>query len=165
MFRNKHLTVALLIAPVLSLMAYFVVDYALAEKPQAAEAGRAYPLTAKPGCRYQSGRCGLENGDFRVELTAKPLVNGKLQLMLTSVHPLQGAGVAIATEHDNKTPTAMTPATRGNAKDWIATVPFEGDRLDRQQLRIAMSVNGAFYYGEASLVFVDYQTAYQKDFR
>lgn len=48
MFKNKHLIIALLIAPILSLIAYFGTDLALSEKPHAAKEGESYKLPASP---------------------------------------------------------------------------------------------------------------------
>ena len=70
MFSNKHVLVAMLVAPVLAIMAWFAVDYFVAERPHAAEEGATYTLLAKSNCRYASGKCDLENADF--ELTIRP---------------------------------------------------------------------------------------------
>jgi hypothetical protein len=164
MFRNKHLIAALLIAPILSIISYFAVDYMVSEKPHQAVAGNAYPLVEKPDCRYESGQCGLKNGDFQVELTAEHVGKGQLRLRLSSVHPLDNAGIAIVTsDDDQQQPVAMTSTT--TATEWVAMVPYQGDNPEQQRLRIALSANGAFYYAESSLAFIDYETSYHKDFR
>ena len=62
------IVIALLVAPVLALIAYFAVDAVVAEKPEKALAGSSYPLVAKSNCRYASGRCSLENGDVQLEI-------------------------------------------------------------------------------------------------
>lgn len=64
MFKNKHFILALLIAPILSIIAYFGTDMALSEKPHAAKEGETYKLASKSNCRYTSGLCDMENGDF-----------------------------------------------------------------------------------------------------
>ena len=38
-YKNKHVVVAMLVAPVLALIGYFSVDALVAEKPHAAQAG------------------------------------------------------------------------------------------------------------------------------
>lgn len=165
MFKNKHVIAALLIAPILSIISYFAVDSMVSEKPRQAESGQAYPLAEKPNCRYESGLCGLKNGDFQVELTAEPAGKGKLRLRLSSAHPLDNAGVAIVSgNEEQRTPVAMTSNTQ-SATEWIAMVPYEGDNPNQQRLRIALSANGTFYYAESSLAFIDYETSYHKDFR
>ena len=64
MFKNKHFIVALLIAPILAIIAYFGVDIAVSEKPHAAKKGQSYKLVSKSNCRYTSGLCDMENGEF-----------------------------------------------------------------------------------------------------
>lgn len=46
MFKNKHFILALLIAPILSIIAYFGTDMALSEKPHAAKEGETYKLAS-----------------------------------------------------------------------------------------------------------------------
>ena len=67
-FKNRHVVVATLMAPLLGLGAYFGMGFIFGERPQPAETGQSYKLVEKPNCRYASGLCGLKNVDF--ELTA-----------------------------------------------------------------------------------------------
>ena len=166
MFKNKHVIAALLIAPILSVISYFAVDYAVSEKPHNAVSGQAYPLVEKPNCRYESGACGLKNGDFHVTLTAEPMGNGQLKLYLSSVHPLQSATVAVVNAAQTQTPPVTMASDTGSATEWVAMVPYQSDAANEaKQLRIALSANNTFYYAESSLAFINYETAYQKDFR
>ena len=66
MWKNKHVILAMLIAPVLAIIAWFSVDYFVAERPHEARPGASYPLVAKPNCRRLSERCDLVNEDFRL---------------------------------------------------------------------------------------------------
>ena len=68
MFKNKHVVIAMLVAPVLAIMAWFAVDYFVGERPHAATPGSAYTLVAKSNCRYASGQCDLENADFKLRI-------------------------------------------------------------------------------------------------
>jgi len=72
MFTNKHVIIAMLVAPVLAIMAWFAVDYFIGERPHAAKEGAAYTLIAKSNCRYDSGQCDLENSDFKLNLRPTP---------------------------------------------------------------------------------------------
>ena len=89
MWKNKHVIIALLVAPVLAIIAWFAVDRMVAEEPQAAQAGGAYELVAKPNCRYASGECELVNNEFRLELA---LADGVMTL--TASHALDGVQIA-----------------------------------------------------------------------
>ena len=66
MFTNKHVIVALIVAPVLSVLAWYAVGSFTGEQPTPAEPGQSYPLVEKSNCRYPSGECELENEDFSV---------------------------------------------------------------------------------------------------
>jgi hypothetical protein len=165
MFKNKHIIAALIIAPILSIMSYFAVDHMVSEKPHKAMIGNAYPLVEKPNCRYESGQCGLKNGEFQVDLTAENAGNGKLRLRLSSAHPLEHAGVAIVPSNTKERPPVLMTSQSQSATEWVAMVPYEGNTLNNQRLRIALSSQGTFYYAESSLAFIDYQTAYHQDFR
>lgn len=90
MFKNKHFIVALLIAPILSIIAYFGTDMAVSEKPHAAKEGQSYKLVSKSNCRYTSGLCDMENGDFKVKFRSEKLTNENLELSLHSAHSLEG---------------------------------------------------------------------------
>jgi NADH:ubiquinone oxidoreductase subunit 3 (subunit A) len=61
MFKNWHVIIAMIVAPILAVLAWFAVDYFVAERPHAAKEGAAYSLIAKSNCRYDSGQCDLEN--------------------------------------------------------------------------------------------------------
>jgi len=58
--KNKHLVIAMLVAPVLAVLSYFALDVLVGERPKPAEEGQSYPLVEKPDCRYASGHCGLK---------------------------------------------------------------------------------------------------------
>ena len=72
-FKNKHLVVAMLVAPILAILAWYAIDVLVGEKPRPAEEGQSYPLAEKPNCRYGSGACGLKNADFELQLSTRPM--------------------------------------------------------------------------------------------
>ena len=96
-FTNKHVVVAMLVAPILAILAWYSIDYFLAEKPHAALPGAAYALIAKSNCRYDSGECDLENGDFKLTLRPVPGASGGTALELSSRFPLKTARSMAAT--------------------------------------------------------------------
>ena len=150
-FKNKHLVVAMLVAPVLAVLAYYALDALVGERPQPAVEGESYPLAEMSGCRYGSGRCNLENGDFELRLTPVELNDGRLTLTMTSAFPLEGAMIALVDgEEDDTPPTAMQP-TSGDGLNWSVDIarPDPG----RQRLRLVVSSAGTLYYGDASTAF------------
>lgn len=166
MFKNRHVVAALIIAPILSIISYFAVDYVVAEQPHKAIPGMAYELEAKPNCRYQSGVCEMKNGNFEISIRAERLENNELKVRVLSAHRLQGVGISISDSHGDQTePTHMAPAD-SSQQEWAVTFEAPASQLKEQsQLRIALSANESLYYAESGLAFVQYETAYHKDFR
>ncbi|MEM8496734.1 MAG: hypothetical protein AAF542_01855 [Pseudomonadota bacterium] len=147
MCRNKHVVVALLVAPMLALIAYFAVDSIVAEKPQKAIAGSSYPLAAKSNCRYASGRCSLVNGDLRVEIHSVDNA-----LLISSSHAAAIVRAALLdAKHDHENHLDLTPI--GNDHEWRGELPDTG--VLRMQLRIAIVVAGSRYFAEVGLLFAE----------
>ncbi|MBN7796587.1 hypothetical protein [Parahaliea mediterranea] len=134
MLTNKHVILALLVAPVLSLLAWFAVGNLVGEQPHAAVAGGVYPLLEKSNCRYPSGRCQMVNGD--VSLTLRLLSpDSSPRLALNSSVELQGVLVAVvppgAAAGDAPPPRAMA-SSDASGTHWqlsLPAVPPEGARL------------------------------------
>lgn len=162
-FTNRHVVVAMLVAPVLAIIAWFAIDSLVAEKPQVAQLGQTYALASLPNCRYPSGHCTMKNEDFEVDI--KPITEGTdMQgLELQSKHPLQWVkGAVVHNEQDTGTPVDFIVLDELGLK-W--QLDISGQHDDKALLRIAASANGSFYYGESGLAFVDYETGFGKDFR
>ena len=51
MWKDKHVVMAMIVAPILAIFAWVGVDYIVAEKAQPAEPGSMYPLVARSNCR------------------------------------------------------------------------------------------------------------------
>ncbi|MEE4659150.1 MAG: hypothetical protein V2J89_01700 [Halieaceae bacterium] len=148
MFTNKHVVTALIVAPILSVLAWFAVGNLIGEAPAPAQAGNAYPLVEKSNCRWASGRCDLENADFRVTLR----YSGKGALELRSEFPLQAATFSV---HDPASDIELPPmaleAEDESGLRWqllAAGMPSPGQRI-----RLVASADGSRYYGEAGTAF------------
>lgn len=161
-FKNKHVITAMIVAPILAIASYYLVDLAVKEQPQKAKAGAAYKLIAKSNCRFSSGACDLENGDFKS--TVKVTVDdGKQTLTLTSVNVLQNASVGFVTGSGNELgPIALT-ASDASGKHWTTAIEVLAD--ETTSMRVALSANDAHYYSETTMGFSNYQTSFKQDFR
>lgn len=158
MFKNKHFIIALLIAPILSLIAYFGTDMALSEKPHAAKEGESYKLISKSNCRYTSGLCDMENGDFKVKFRSEKLTQDSLELSLHAAYPLEGVKLSVVdSQEQNAQPIDMTPAGQ-DGKNWIITLPKPASA--DSWLRVAIQSEGTLYYGETQTAFVKYETLF-----
>ncbi|PMO39929.1 hypothetical protein BCT11_14475 [Vibrio sp. 10N.222.52.B12] len=158
MFKNKHFIIALLIAPILSLIAYFGTDMALSEKPHAAKEGESYKLASKSNCRYTSGLCDMENGDFKVKFRSEKLTPDSLELSLHAAYPLEGVKLSVVdSQEQNAQPIDMTP-TDQVGQNWTITLPKPASA--ESWLRVAIQSEGTFYYGETQTAFVKYETLF-----
>lgn len=150
MWKNKHVVVAMLVAPVLAIMSWFAVDYFVAERPHAAKAGATYPLAARPNCRYASGRCELVNNDFELTLTVVSDAASPV-LRLTASHPLSEARGAVgATPGDLDEPRAFAANDSGGT-DW--SLALDGEPAVGDTLRIAVVAQQSTYYAEVGAAF------------
>ena len=157
-WKNKHVVMATLMAPVLALIAYFGVNFMVGEGPQVAEAGKSYQLVEKPNCRYNSGNCGLKNGDFELVLSTEKLSNDRIRLLLESVVPLEGVKVAlIENDTDEKQPVGMRP-TGNDGLVW--SIDLAHPDPERHRLLLVASANRSLYYGDAAMKFTAPKTVY-----
>ena len=150
MLTNKHVVVALLIAPVLSIIAWFAVDTLLGEQPQVAQAGESYPLVAQSNCRYPSGQCDLENEDFTVRI--RWVETG---YSMVANHPLELVLFAVGSEDTQTAPAPMQPVNQSPGQpelEWRV----EGMRLPAADERVFVVVrSGAVtFFGEAPTTFI-----------
>ncbi|QQD17078.1 hypothetical protein I6N98_11940 [Spongiibacter nanhainus] len=160
---NKHVVVAMIIAPILAILAYFAVDSAVSEPPVKAVEGQSYELVAASNCRYKSGRCTLKNGNFKVELVPAFRSERVLKLQLQSEFPLEGAKVAIAPNASASYPPVDMDADSSDQRSW--TLQTSLPQGEAPELRLVVVAEGSIYYGDTGLTFTEYQTSFGKDFR
>lgn len=163
--KNKHFIMAMVIAPVLAVIAYFATDYVVSEPPQEARPGQSYKLAAKSNCRYQSGVCTLNNGDVELRLRAERLSEHTVLLALSSTLEIQNALISIATSDNATSPTAMSPpeANSGPAAEKQWQMQVEVDEPEKTKVRLAVNIAGATYYAEIPAVFIDYETTFSRE--
>jgi hypothetical protein len=158
--KNKHLILAMFVAPVLAIIAYFATDYVVSEKPRQAQQGNTYKLAAKSNCRYQSGQCTLQNGDVEVIVTVVRIAESLVELRLQSSVPAQKVLASFVDEDSEEQPQTMQSNTAENT-GWYAQ--FNIADPEKAQLRLAMELSGALFYAETPAVFIDYDTAFSRD--
>ena len=149
--KNKHVLTATLIAPVLAVLAYLAVNALVGETPHAAEEGKSYQLVEKPNCRYNSGSCGLKNGDFELKLSTEELNDDRIRLLLESVVPLEGVKVALVEdETEEKQPVDMRPE---GAEGLLWSLILPRPDPERNRLLLVASANRSLYFGDAATKF------------
>ena len=143
-------------APLLGLGTYFAVDMFVSEKPKVAEPGQSYLLVEKPNCRRATGRCGLKNAEFELELSFDRLASNRLLLKLRSAYPLDGVLLGLMVSDDDETePMPMQPASPDGLY-WDMEV--ENPDPENQRLRLVASANESLYFGDAALKFTLIET-------
>jgi len=149
MLTNKHVVTAMIVAPVLAVLAWIAVGQFAGEQPEPAQPGREYPLVEQSNCRYASGACDLTNEAFTLRLSldrsADPVLN------LSASHPLDGVLISVSFADDNTPPEQMR-VTDGQGLAWgvlLGRVPGPGERV-----RLVAVTGGTAYFGEASTQFM-----------
>jgi hypothetical protein len=149
MFTNKHVVVALLVAPILSILAWFAVGSLTGEKASPAQPGEAYPLVEKSNCRYSSGLCELENQDVKLTLRLDETVGVAVELEAS--HPLEAALMSVSHPDLDPGPSAMQQV---DAEGYLWRLRlFDIPSVD-ERIRIVISVADSAYFADASTRFL-----------
>jgi hypothetical protein len=158
--KNKHIVLAMFVAPVLAIIAYFATDYIVSEEPLAAKQGNSYKLSANPDCRYQSGQCTLRNGDIELGLRVRRITDSSLELTVHSNLPAQ----KVLASFDEGSATDEPVELQSIAPEktvWHAT--FNVADPENRRLRLAIDLSGSLFYAEVPTIFIDYDTSYSRD--
>ncbi|MBE1277613.1 hypothetical protein EH171_22460 [Enterovibrio baiacu] len=163
MFKNKHIVLAMIVAPILAIIAYFGVDLAVSEKALVAKEGEAYKLAARSNCRYTSGLCTLANGDFKIQLRSERLTDSEVVIKLTSDFVLDGAKISIMQNKEQQplpSPVDME-SNSTNGTEWMVDLP--APTSEESAIQLVVKSEGTFYYGETPTTFVEYKTYFSDD--
>ena len=150
MFRNKHIIIALLVTPVLAIVAWFGVGRFAGEQAAPAQPGQAYPLVEQSNCRWHSGACDLRNTDFNLRITLSQGAAGP-EFDLLASHPLEGVVLAVGPPDAEPQPAAMR-ATDGQGLQWriaLGAKPAEDSRI-----YIVAKAGGSSYFADAATTFL-----------
>lgn len=151
-FTNKHVVVAMLVAPVLAIGAWYAVGHFIGERPHAAVEGGSYLLVARSNCRYDSGECDLVNGDFKVTLTPVGDVSGPVTLELVSRLPLQAATLGLVESAAERHATSMSRQDETSTR-WLATLPHIDPA--NSLIRLAVIAGETTFYAEVPGAFLE----------
>jgi hypothetical protein len=150
-FTNKHVVIALIVGPVLAILAWIGVGQIAGEKATAAVFGKSYPLVEKSDCRYESGHCKLENEDFKLVLHVER--RGVVSvLVLKSAHVLEGVLVSVAAPGSETIPSAMRVSDAQSTK-WV--ISLKDVPTPAQRLYLVASSGGVQYFGDVATQFIE----------
>lgn len=158
--KNKHLVLAMFVAPVLAIIAYFAVDHVVSEKPHLAQQGSSYKLAAKSNCRYQSGQCTLQNADVEVNVSVKRITESLIELTLQSNMPVQNVLASFVGSSTTEEPVVLQSFVP-EKNVWSGT--FDVVDPEKSNLRLALEVSGSVFYAETPAVFIDYNTTFSRE--
>jgi len=150
-WKNKHVLVATLAAPVLGLVSYYGIGVMFGEKPRPAEAGKSYQLVEKPNCRYNSGQCGLKNVDFELTISFEPFGTNRLLLKLISENPLDGVKLALVQNGINEEKPRDMQSSSNDGLNWSLDIPLPDPERDR--LHLVASSMQTLYFGDIATKF------------
>ena len=159
-FKNKHVILAMFIAPVLAIIAYFAVDHIVSEKPQQIQQGTTYKLAARPNCRYPSGRCTLHNGDIEVDVRLERVSDAAIKLILLSNTPVEHALASFVTAASEPQPKTLY---RSVTEEGAWNAEFKLADVENSTLRLAVEISDSMFYAETPAVFVDYETTFSRE--
>jgi len=151
-WKNKHVLIATLAAPVLAVISYFGIGAIFGEKPLPAEAGNSYQLIEKPNCRYNSGLCGLKNVDFELTLSFEQLGNDRLLLKLKSENPLDGVLLALVENGIDEDKPRNMQRLGQDGLNWSLDISMPNPEQDR--LHLVASANQTYYFGDVATKFI-----------
>jgi len=158
--KNKHVVLAMFVAPVLAIIAYFATDHIVSEKPQLVQQGISYKLAAKSNCRYQSGQCTLHNGDVQVNVRVERVTPSAIKLILQSNIPVKNALASFVDGDTETLPTTLYPAA---AEEDTWNAEFKLADVEKTTLRLVLEISGSIFYAETPAVFIDYETTFTRD--
>ena len=152
MWKDKHVVIALIVAPILAIIAWVGVDYIVAEKAQPAEPGSMYPLVARSNCRYDSGSCDLVNNDFEVTLRPIDLRSDRTILAVESKFELQQTSLALVVDGEETAGKGAPTETPDGETVWIVNIPVRAE--PEAILRVAVTAQDSVYFIEGPVTWM-----------
>ena len=150
MLSNRNLIVAILVAPVLSILGWWAAGVFTGEKPRPAQAGKIYPLLEKSGCRYAGGECELENVDINLTLSYREN-DSTGHIEVSASHAFQSIHMAVGSAESVSNPVEME-AIGEQGKQWQMALGARPDQNAR--IRLVARAAGSTWFGDASTRFL-----------
>lgn len=146
---DRHLLIALLVAPLLAVLAWFATDALISEKAKPAQAGEDYRLLPKSNCRYASGVCDLVNEDMHLELSVSSGSSTRLELRAS--HGLSMAVISIGGTDSGAEPMPMRQLDYDGLR---RIMPVTVNSSDTELLRLVVVAGQSRYYAQTSVGFI-----------
>jgi len=145
-FKNKHVLVALVVAPILAILAWFGTGYLVDEKVHTMKDGSLYTLNVKSNCRWTSGKCTLKNEDVEIEITGK-YTSYTLELQMKSSVPL--SDIKLAYDKTDKPKSLVYDKT---TKLWTGILDL---KQKAEFINAVFVLNNTVFYAQFPTIFLD----------
>lgn len=145
-FKNKHVVVALIVAPILAILSWYATGFIVDEKEHVMKDGAVYTLVVRPNCRWASGKCTLSNSDLQIDITGK-YTSHTLELDIKSPVPL--SEIKIAYDKKDK-PQSMVYNTKKDIWQGILDLKYK-----TQFINAVFVINNTVLYAQFPTTFLN----------
>jgi hypothetical protein len=145
-FKNKHVLVAMVVAPILAILAWFATGMLVDEKAHTMKDGSLYTLNVKSNCRWESGNCTLKNEDIQIDITGKYTAY-TLELAMKSSVVL--SDVKLAYDKNNK-PKSMTYDKKTEL--WTGVLDL---KHKTESINAVVVINNTVFYAQIPTTFLN----------
>ncbi len=138
---NKHTKIAILIAPILSVLGFAVTD--MYKEHQASEK-RVFVMEVQDQCDIHAGKCILKSNEFLLSFS-----NDNGETVINSTYPLDTATLFIVDNENQVSPHPL--GMLASPYYWKAKTELEkllSSSGAHQKLRIIANIKGGSYIGE-----------------
>lgn len=157
-FKNKHVVVALIVAPILAILSWYATGFIVDEKEHVMKDGSIYTLVVRPNCRWASGKCTLSNSDLQIDITGK-YTSHTLELDIKSPVPL--SEIKIAYDKKDK-PQSMVYDSKNDLWQGILDLKHKS-----QFINAVFVINNTVLYAQFPTTFLnpkDREFEFEKDY-
>jgi hypothetical protein len=135
---NRHVKLAVILAPLLAIGGYILTGILLDEKIEE-QPGIAKAMALQPDCHLLSGVCELLHREIAANIAIEEKQGKQLVYLATSV-PIQGALLSV----DDSKPSPML--SRGTAKRWV--LELQQPVVDNTLVHLALAANKNQFFAE-----------------
>ncbi|MGK0256438.1 MAG: hypothetical protein ACI81I_001055 [Arcobacteraceae bacterium] len=145
-FKNKHVLVAVIVAPILAILSWYATGFIVDEKEHAMKNGSVYTLVVRPNCRWASRKCTLANSDLKIDITGK-YTSYTLELAIKSHVPL--SEIKIAYDKNDK-PQSMVYDSKNDVWQGILDLQYKS-----QFINAVFVINNTVLYAQFPTTFLE----------
>jgi hypothetical protein len=142
---NRHVKIALIMAPVLGLVSYGITGYF---QPKQEQKKGDYELSMAGECRPSDNSCVMKAGKFEIKLIST-IKKGKRQLAVISNQPVSLLSMALAPDNNEFTQFEMMKSD--DKKYWQVALKSEQELTGFNTFRLAAHSKDSNYFIEKNM--------------